>query len=776
MIRRIALLVMVSAISLQGCKSSGKGGPSPIQAKPAEPPVEYFKVSGLASKGVLAEAEVTLHPFTGGVPDLDAVLGAGKTDMNGRYEVSVEQKHHGAPALLVVRSGDSTTMRCDLIIGCGSVPFGQTLSLEKGELVLNVGIPHISEKSTYNATVLTHLAYQLAEADWPAGDGGADANLQAQFILARANSQVASRFGVIGRLPAIDVLDITRGGEVAQATNESVRYSVLGPAILQAVIKEHPTDSFLEAFDRFTDQYTRIGLPGNSDDAFSYVEVLDQSIAILQYHEGKSPALTALASELSSARGLALSESNNQFERGAASATTGASEVDKGKSFIQDLRQIASSIDFTKVLALSDLSELIGGSAGDALSEFGVQVEAAEIISGEHPDLLLAAAAKVGKLVMGVLGEYYAGGGSPTSFDGIPIEFHSADGQQTIYIEHDLKVCEGEPSRCLVHVDLIVQADIRVTGNAVANIVAGRFTSLAVSGSLSTEKLQLTLPNAQQKIVTGPFFLQMSEPANTGWEQQEIYLEVDAVDFNIPLQLAQIGASDPLTLRGILGLQLDSGAFSAVTKAREWVTQYQMKEEEDEYFIEELEGLDVNIAGSIANPSDETFLASINLKQSAHPYVGEFVYGSYLKQQCSKSTLEDCEELEASSGIEGETDENFLSLHLSAGFKANLRGIVDPVVINVSGVRQSPESNAISDIKVTYPGNAISMMGEFNTLGGITKLDAINLDGIRIYIRSDERGIRYGALETYTGEEVGEVRDMGQWIKITYTDGEFDSL
>jgi hypothetical protein len=134
-----------------------------------------------------------------------------------------------------------------------------------------------------------------------------------------------------------------------------------------------------------------------------------------------------------------------------------------------------------------------------------------------------------------------------------------------------------------------------------------------------------------------------------------------------------------------------------------------------------------------------------------------------------------CEEVGSDTVIEGETPNNYLKLTASAGFKAKLKGISEPVILELSGTRESPTANAINNLKVSYPGHAVSLNGTFNNNGGITALDAVNLDGTRLNLKT-VNGKRSGILETPTKEKVADLIDMGQWIKIQYTNGDFESL
>lgn len=97
------------------------------------------------------------------------------------------------------------------------------------------------------------------------------------------------------------------------------------------------------------------------------------------------------------------------------------------------------------------------------------------------------------------------------------------------------------------------------------------------------------------------------------------------------------------------------------------------------------------------------------------------------------------------------------------------------MILELSGSRDSPTTNSINNMRVSYPGHAVSLNGRFNNSGGITGLNATNLEGMRLYLNSIN-GKRSGALETPGKEKVADLIDMGQWIKIRYINGDFESL
>ncbi len=192
--------------------------------------------------------------------------------------------------------------------------------------------------------------------------------------------------------------------------------------------------------------------------------------------------------------------------------------------------------------------------------------------------------------------------------------------------------------------------------------------------------------------------------------------------------------------------------------------------------IARLAELDLDLASSIRNNADETFLGAINLQQGLGQMPDLVTWKNSNVEHCASAAPSAvCEEVSSEALIDGETDEKFLMLNAAVGFKASLKGVATPVIIEMSGERDSPSTNTINSLKVTYPGHAVSLNGKFNNKGGITALDARNLDGMHLYLETVQ-GKRVGALETPTQEKVADVIDMGQWVKLNYADGYFESL
>ena len=780
---RLCGLALVCILSIVGCKAKElKETASNVSEKPTD--TNSVLVAGRLERGTIADARVSLLPMAGGRPAWDETLGSGFTDSNGRFSIAIESRYLGMPVVLraEILSGRSL-IKCDLTDTCGEgAAFGDRFTASRdSELVL--AVPALLKSRQHNITVFSHVAYRLVESQLtePPPNGNALADIQLQHNIARANSQIASRFGIIGDLVSVELIDVTRRAEVESASVNSLGHSLLGSSIIKATMNANPASSFGDLVDDFSAQYISAGVPGNSEMAsvVSYADILDVAIAAVSSLQSVYPKdMSGLVSEFSVAKGLAATEEADQFSAGVASQTSGLTSIEKGKSFVDDIRRVALSIDLKKIVMLSKLSELVDGNAADALMQFGLQLDAAEILQGKQADRIYAAFGKVIAAVLNALVEFYGGSAVSPSYEGLSFT-HSATGDLHTFLfqtSHDF--CSSEPDSCPTALSLIVKLKIvDFGGNVGSQLIAASYMDIQFIGAVSYEDLTMRFPaNSSPVKIEKPMF-RLQETTEGDFDISNYLLRGENIEGSVPILLEKSDGSG-LTLNGLIAFV--SEKLWAIGKNSESVAEESDGSltviRERSVSVRELQGFKMDVAASIRNHSNETFLGAVNVMQGGKA-LSEIVSwkNNQIEHCAADGSAGDCEEVGSETVIEGETAENFLALNASVGFKANLKGISTPVIIEMSGSRDSPTTNTINSMKVSYPGHAVSLNGRFNNKGGIVALDATNLDGMHLFMDT-VNGKRTGAVETPTREKVADVIDMGQWVKIRYTDGYFESL
>ena len=200
-------------------------------------PVE---VEGVASKGILSQARVTIYAADDGSGD-SLALGVGSTNSQGKYRIAIPFTYQGPIVVQIERddpaSGNSTQMVCDNTEGCGAldslsgeydlnsnglIDFGERFPLSDGFRMRAVHFtPGIREAITVHVTPLTHLVDALTQSFGQA--------YSSQSIL-KADSHVADLFGLTQRLSSIRPLDLTNQEALKDLDLEQARYSLFAAA------------------------------------------------------------------------------------------------------------------------------------------------------------------------------------------------------------------------------------------------------------------------------------------------------------------------------------------------------------------------------------------------------------------------------------------------------------------------------------------------------------------------------------------------------------------
>lgn len=779
--RCINCLLFCLLLALSACNTDKlKETPGATSEKPRDP--DGVKVQGRVGPVWVENGVLSVHLWTERGLDLSADIGTTRTNPSGEFNVTLDSRYRGRPVVFrVLADPGFSRIRCHIPAGCAAgVAFGASYSPET-PLEMFLAVPELRDQSYYSLSILSHVAFKFMEAELlsPASNNNALARAQAQFLISQSNTRVASRLGVIGELESTPFADITNMTEVAAANETGIRASVMGLAVIQAAAKTHSTQGIDDALHHFAEQYLQLGLPGVGDlDAVtSFATVMREASTIVSgLPDGQVRDLGGLLSELEAALGLVSLEEPGQYSQGMASETAGLTAVEKAKSLVQDVRKIATSIDLRKIIALGSLSAMMDGGVADVLKQFGFELDSSEIFTDDRLDHISSSLGMMVEASFSALATYYADGVLGASYEGLDFNHSVAQDTHVFSFGTTYDLCKEERFECPVifDINLIVRV-VNFTGNSTT--FAPELLDVRVIGAVRSEDLQLSFLAPEQQIRFFRPIISVPDISEAGRDGQLYRVSADTFRVRLPFEMLKENAAVYETMKG--SIVLDGGKFQIEYVSREFRTEEADSAvsvvSESEIKIERLEGFKLGFASAIKPGQGEEFLGSITIKQNNQPVIDPVLIKSHSVEYCTRADSSTCEEVNSETFIEGETTESFLGLHAAMGFQAKLKGIATPVVLELSGARVSPTASNINSLKISYPGHAVSLNGRFNNNGGIIALDAVNLDGMRLNFDTIN-GKRTGKVETPTKETMADIIDMGQWVKVRYMDGYFESL
>jgi|GEM_PF-3275896 len=771
------LLILLLCSLLAGCLVDDlKGQPNNTDGKTDGVDEHHFYVSGRIVKGVFEGANVRAYPIVGGQQALEPVAES-VTDARGSYQLRIPREYIGKSALVRASTLDAR-MKCDLMKGCGQQDFASWVLLENESLFIDIGVPELRESGIYNGSVLTHLGFAVAKTRLPEGiSANGISDTAAELTISKANSEVASTFGVIGDLPSLNIVDVTDPDERASADSAVLHYSLINAVAVATAIDAYAEPDFSQALFKLTNQFAESGIPGNSNDGAgevtqaSLLEALAAAYVYLGELDGN--AYSEIQSEILALRALYLSEPLQEYGRGVSSNSFYLTFVEKAKRMVRGVRDVALSLDLRKLVDINNLSGLLSGEVTGVLGAFGVVVDTSLVLKDEKVDQIQLALETVSKATFDTLLSYYQKTPQSPLVHGISISHYAESNSHRFVIRDNFDACsDAGNGSCEVPIDLVILLEFgSFGGNTSVSSIRIDNLRMTILGTVGDAEYRLIFPGSEPQFVAGVLFLEDDSDEN----RSRTFLEVRDWRLSLPVSVVAEEQGSQSSLNGALN-----------STGEELVLRFESEDESIEtdsvtefvsdrlYELSHLRRFSLNAAFSVDTTGEDRFLASIDFTQGVIPFDGRAAYRISSRKACG-AEKDECVVLEDESGIEGETAESFVQLSASVAYKANLKAIEAPVMIQMSGSRESPSTNKVSSLKVSYPGHALALNGRFSNNGGIIALDAVNLDGMRLYFDTIN-GKRTGAVETPAKESVAEIIDMGQWVKVRYLDGYFESL
>lgn len=776
--RCIPCLLLSCILILCGCKTESVKAPASSSEKPKDS--GFFSIEGRVGPIWVEDGVVSAHPVTENGVDLNTNVGSSRTNGEGEFQLILDSRHGGSPMILrVFIDKDNSRIRCLQTSGCGNgVPFGDSYQPDFS-FEMFLAAPELRTGVSYSLTPLSHIAFRLLEDDLllPLPNSNGVAGAQKQYLIAQANTRVASRFGVVGDLISIPFADFTDTAEVISASDSSIKASIVSVATLHAALKTYSLSNYADALERFSDQYLEFGLPGVADtqSVVGYTNIMSEGSSLAAFLQKLyQKDMGAVSSEINASMYLELVDGPGKYKRGVASETSGLTSIEKAKSLASDVRKISTSIDLRKLVALNDFSAMVDGGAKDALKQFGFNLDSMRLFDDSQFDYISDALGLIIEATFSALADYYGKSLISTSFEGLNFAHVVTQDTHTFGFNTSHDLCAGSGPSCLVTYDLgVIFKVVNFTGNA--STFAPAVLDFRIIGSVASGDLRIGFQAVDQQTRFIRPSISILDAAEYGLGSDMYKVSADALRVRLPFELTK----EMLTgeeMRGVIAL--DVGKFDIEYTSAEFRSEGNGTAlsivSESEIKINQLEELKVNFS-SAAKPADgDEFRGSINLTQSANLIKEPVLIKTNVVEHCTASNASSCEEVNSETFIEGETQDSFLGLYAAMGFQSKLKGIAAPALLEMTGARLSPTTNNISTLRISYPGHAVALNGRFSG-NGIAALDAVNLDGMRLYFESTQNK-RVGMVETSARDPVADVIDMGQWLKIRYLNGDFESL
>lgn len=249
-----AAIAIAVASLVVGCGDSKKKHPVTETSSTEQ------SVSGVAVKGIFRNANVTINEIVNGTR---TQLGTAVTDDQGNYEVTLERGASSGILEITVSPGTNSSIVCDVVDGCGSVPFGGSIAVAAGSgLVMKAIVVASADQTTVNTAVspLTHMAAARVEALGTFNE--ANINTAANEVLAITGIDVRTSMPV----------DITSEASLASASAAEKQQALYLAGVADLLVASDgsiDTDALEDLAESFSDGEL------SNEDEISLVEMLD---------------------------------------------------------------------------------------------------------------------------------------------------------------------------------------------------------------------------------------------------------------------------------------------------------------------------------------------------------------------------------------------------------------------------------------------------------------------------------------------------------------------
>jgi len=810
--KKIGLSIAISAaLGLSGCF----GGSSSSSSSAAD-----STVSGTASKGIIISGLVSAYLFdVSGNPETTAIATA-ITGADGKYILTIPAVHKGKPLYIDisnnVASGDAATMKCDISGGCGTgIEFGDAYTLAD-DFSLGAVLPESGGEVSVNLTPFTTAAAKKALVDIVAVGGGSGV----ASLISNANSSVANTLNdilggtTIASVNDIPVVDLTDPEAVAAAVaagdTVDVKVAALSAAIVSAVQADDVALSIEEAITEFTDDLAENALVGNSsDDSVTDVaEILAEAELVLAdvntaaVEAGTdSEELTELTEEIETEQEAAVAETPDEEVDDEPSETADSPNLEKVKNFVEELRELGTTIDGSLVKNTAGESQ---GSVETILDNFDIQLDAADMASSTDADAAMEGLAKAVEAIVDVYdtnfnteedglidpvaGEYFT-----EEQIAVVVTVDSA-GVATLTVASTLEVdVDGEIYAATANVaatvtDLTLVEDIEEDTVEGVESEVGTLTGsmdLNIAGTVTSGTIDLALVNgtvtASASAIIDNEDTVTTETSTSYSDSTDESISLDSFTFDLDITLAHNDTLpetvvvddvavtvDPMSFAGGLAFTFSNWTISEVSQfSNDWSTGVDVRDEHE--VLTYGPGIvSFDLTGTFANSTESFDMAfSLDANASTVPDIVEVF---------------DTDDGESDTG--GETETLFTAITASLTFDAALAGVADAVTFSFE-VERTGFDDVEASVGLSYPGRTITIEATADNLdtedSALASLTLTNNDGVVMQVDGDESIENEDEEFTGTIKVNGDATTYAELAKVNgvdiirYSDGSFVS-
>ncbi|GLS27251.1 hypothetical protein [Marinibactrum halimedae] len=792
--KAILVSAMGVALSTVGCGggSSSSNSDNDTSAQPNSSVETQVQLSGTAVKGLIVGGEVTVYPITNGEIDVNSPLGSGTTDTLGQFSNITLTDYSGGPVAVTLtpaRNG-STLMKCDVSFGCeNGIHFGDTYEMNDEAFTLQALLPSADESQPITLSALSTVASQLAKTEM-------NTNNDAAAVIHSANHSVADRFNIEGDVTRINIIDITNSDSVSLADDNSLRYSVLNSAIIEATLKDHsePRLSLAQALNTFAEQYAlNGGIADTGDSGVTYEDILSSNYLIdIMQNAAVADGVTTTLFELENnftIDGLTAHNGSRTPIRGSFPITAD-NEFDTVKAMVQDIRDIANaalytdSFEFTQEQTMTESFIDEDVSAGfDALGRVGQAIGHAHAYFADN--------------------EY-----SSIYFDDdtnlyVNKSTYYVNDDDTPYFNYTLNgYLYGEDQPTYVDItatDRNSQITVGVNGNTgltsyesdiQASIAANVNVDLVVSGEVRIEdQLQISLAPESS------LFMQFALNASAGLDELHSY-DYTASDldvlirafFDVDVTVEQLNRENGVTFTGRTHIGLDTAATADLNFNGTLIPSEHRYSNLYAYFYPTLTTgqLSIVLDGSLTNAlGDElntrfairTDSSNFRPRCSSRFYDNNIDYGnnrywwrSYYTDTYPSPTLR-------YYNCPNENDYAFVDIATTLEFGAFINALNERFSVQVQATRTGVDTYESSVSLKNSSGMLMEIVYEGDDSSDIDNITIENENNVELSLFSvdEDRDVIQGRL-TLNGTEYGSISDESGTLVIRYRDGSFESL
>ncbi len=776
-----AFVVLAVVLALFGCMksrmdsqaNSGPGGSDPNKPGSAS-------VSGRVGLGASSNVEVWLYS---GVPNQTSLpVAKTKTDKDGRFTLAFPGEYLDAPAYITAhfKSG-SSKLHCFVPTGCANAEFSETYVIDD-TWQLTIYVNKIKNGGHYNVVYLADIALAAAINE----NDGILSVADFTGLVNDYKSAVTNRFAAIGDLVQQPLVDVTNEAEVAVSDIRFIRNSAIELAIINHIRSISPEASVSQALAIFKRVFNTRGMAnrGSNERELSFYGIISELIDIVGVYRSDVERIASLIAQLQANQLLFDVEALDQLEQGTSSPNANIVPIERAKNFVEDIRQIAGSLDLAKFAKFSDIASFVKGDINGLLGTLGMNMQVAEFLTDDNVDIMVdSVQLGVEAMILGLLNSYADTDlHEYTSDRGILVSITTVNEKtKKVSIDQEINLCQSDSLLCKVHFALVLETTIAsLGGNPEIGLFLLNGANMQLTGMVANAMGAVNFLSPRQRFVFNSFKLEMQSDlsVNREWDNYKVYLK--GLDMSLPLTYSAVNSFGAHTLSAVVTaksevlevdldntVQYSAGADNLVTKSTD--TRYAIKNIGTSDFF--------NLAAAVEGPGGGDLKASVTLRKDEYVYPGNSVYVRSEVAQCSLDRIE-CNITFENSAMEGEDKYHFLGLNTVAVYKARLKGIREPVQMEIGVVRETEVKNQLEHLRVSYPGHSFLLHGEFTNTGSVYKLDAESLDGVKMVIEQPG-GFgteRQGFVKDYDGSVVADIEDMGKWIKITFGDGNFVSM